>query len=111
MGIRKFFVYDPVDNDHDTFDTFEEAEKHLKDIIECDADDGLNDEYLQAFIGKVSHVVEFSETDSTNNYPCGHGKEYCSGYDEHCPTNCDEEEWPHSNDFDYVSDVIVKPIP
>jgi hypothetical protein len=108
---KKYIVYDAFQNVYYPYDTLSEAQAALCGLITEESHiDGLRDDHLNSFIATQTHAVEFEETDNKDNYPCPHHNDYCSGPEEDCPEDCDEEEWPYTNEFDYVSEVRIKPI-
>ena len=91
---EKFVAYSAGDCEFESFETFEEAEKWLRDFY----DDGISEEAMNGkdFIAKITHRSSFEITDSKENY---------HEHTETCPEDCDEEEWPYDNEWDNVGDI------
>jgi len=85
----------------ETFKTFEEAEKWLLEA--SDPDEGYSEETINGFdyIAKITHRSKFTKTDSQENYHF---------HTENCPEDCDLEEWPYSNEFDFVGNLTMEEV-
>jgi len=99
----KYIAFYACNCETETFETFEEAEKWLMDACRESADEGYSEETIDGFdyIAKITHRSNFIETDNRNNY---------HEHNENCPEDCDLEEWPYDNLFDYVGNLEMKEV-
>src|SRR3990167_4206523 len=60
----KYIAHYEADNESETFQTFEEAEKWLKDQWDEDASEGYSEESCEGkdYIAKITHISKFFET-------------------------------------------------
>ena len=88
----KWAAYDSVNGDTDTFETLNEAKEWLEDLQ--DFDEGIPEEVIngQSWIAKITHVTDYKITDKKSDYD-------------------DPEDWPYSNVFDHVGEVVLKEVP
>jgi hypothetical protein len=90
----KYIAYDSSNAEYETFNTFEEAKKWLKEVHEAYLyDDGIEEYVCEGgdFIAKITHRSQCIVTDEISNYD-------------------NLEEWPHSDSFDRVGYVKMKEI-
>ena len=95
----KYVAFYSEDYEYETFKTFEEAEKWLK---EYDNEDGIAEESIEGrnFIAKITHRSVYRVTDKREDYHL---------HTEDCPDDCGEEEWPYDYDYDTVGVIEYKP--
>jgi len=93
----KYVAFYAANCETQTFETFEEAEKWLKDGYGNDIDDGYSEETMNGFdyIAKLTHRSKFIETDNSKNYWKYEDEE-------------GKEEWPYDNDFDFVGYIALE---
>lgn len=87
----RYVAYDAANGEYQEFKTLKEAEDWLK---ECDYE-GISEEAIDGrnYIAEIQYRSVVIETDRKENYHV---------HTEECPEDCDEEEWPYSDDFDWV---------
>ena len=82
--MKRFFVYDHYNGDHEFFDTIEEAKEYLKDCIQDDDGVFCEDPELSAIFelhtGIKIEILEWKEDYESQG-----------------------EEWPYDNDWDYMA--------
>ena len=91
----KYIAYNAAIGEYEHFETLETAKKWL---IGQDFSEGIPSEIEcgQCFIAKITHKTKMNVTDKKENY---------HEHSEKCPKDCDKEEWPYYDGFDYVGDV------
>lgn len=89
----RYVAYDAANGEYEEFKTFEEAESWLKEGdgegISEEAESGRN------WIAEVQYVSEVTEIDNKSNYHENEDGEL---------VNSDGDEWPISNEFDWIGD-------
>lgn len=87
----RYVAYDAANGEYEEFETLKEAEDWLK---EGDGE-GIFDEACrgQNYIAEIQYRSVVTKTDEKENYHVHTDK---------CPEDCDEEEWPYSDDFDWI---------
>ena len=109
--MTKYVAYDATAGEYHEFDTFEDAEKFLAD---ADFSEGFPHEFEtgQSYIAEITHVSAIEVTDKKENYPCSK----FPGMSAECAicvagdNDCDAEEWPYSNEFDYTGRGYMRPV-
>lgn len=105
--MKNYVAHYRANNETETFDTFEKAEKWLKDRWEEDSKDGYSEESCNGddYIAKITHRSEFVETQNKekdgykwNEAACGY---FIDG-------NPDEEEW--TSEFDVLGEIRLKDV-
>ena len=99
----KYVAYSAEANEGELFETFEEAEKWLYEFY--DPTEGYSDGTVNGFdvIAKITHHSKFVAIDKKENY---------HDHTDDCPEgdNCEEEEWPYSDEFDEIGDIIFEEV-
>lgn len=87
----RYVAYDAANGDYEEFETLKEAEDWLK---EGDGE-GISDEACcgQNYIAEIQYRSVVTKTDEKSNYHV---------HTDECPEDCDKEEWPYSDDFDWI---------
>lgn len=87
----RFVAYDAANGDYEEFETLKEAEDWL---TEGDGE-GISDEACcgQNYIAEIQYRSVVSKIDEKSNYHV---------HTDECPDDCDEEEWPYDDDFDWI---------
>lgn len=88
-------------------DSFEAAEKWIKDQIEeyNDSDEGYDESLIngRCFISEITHRSHFEVKEEKSDY-CE-----CECYACHLDQDdCDEEPWPYNSDWDHAGDIVMK---
>lgn len=98
--MEKYVAYYAADNEFEFFETFEKAKEWL---IDYDHQDGFAEETEkgQNFIAKITHISKVNVTAKKEDYHV---------HTEECPNDCDEEEWPYSEDWSYIGEVEYVPL-
>ncbi len=107
MARDKYVAHYSANNESQTFNTFEKAEKWLKDQWDEDAGDGYSEESCSGgdYIAKITHRSEFVETQ--NKEKDGYKwNEEAHGY--FIDGNPDEEEW--TSEFDALGEIRLKEV-
>ena len=91
---EEWVAFDSENYNFETFPTFEQAEKWLKEPYS----EGLSEGAMEGkdWIAKVTHRSSFTRTDKKENY---------HEHTDQCPEGCDEEEWPYDNEWDEVGNI------
>lgn len=97
----EYVAYDAANSEFEIFATFDEAKKWLTDFNFSDG--GVPAEFStgECFIAKITHKTNTTVTDEKKNY---------HEHDENCTEDCIEEEWPYSNEFDFVCKIGLEPV-
>ena len=97
---KKHIAYDATNGKYAYFDSHEEATAWLRTAAEYD---GISEETESgdSFIAQITRRTRFEKTDWKENY---------HEHDEDCPDDCNLEEWPHDDDFDYVGNVMFQAV-
>ena len=100
MKQQDFVAYDAANNEREYFDSHKAATAWLLESIGCD---GISQETEDgySYIAQITHRTQFEVT---------HRKEDYHEHSDDCPDDCDLEEWPHDNEFDYVGDVTFRDV-
>ncbi|WP_212123098.1 hypothetical protein [Bacteroides pyogenes] len=87
----RYVAYDAANNEYYTFETLEEA----KDWLKKDDSEWISEEACLGwnFIAEIQYRSVVTVTDQKSNYHT---------HTEDCPDDCDEEEWPYSDDVEWV---------
>jgi len=99
MNQKNYVAFFSESCEFETFETFEEAEKWLRDCYE----DGFPQETMDGedFIAKITHRSCFTETDNKDNYKYA--------YEDDIPIDDEiSEAWPHSSEFDIVGKLTFE---
>jgi len=92
--VKKYLAYDAPNNEYESFETIEEAQKWIEESI-LDPNDGYASEVKDCKIYELRQIVEFDKIDSKENY------EY--EYEDDIPEGDETSEaWPYDPDFDEV---------
>lgn len=91
MAMNRYVAYDATNGEWEEFETLKAAEDWL---TENDGD-GISEEACngQNYIAEIQFRSAVTVIDGKDNYHV---------HTDDCPEDCDEEEWPHNNDFDWV---------
>ncbi len=87
----RYVAYDAGYGEYQEFKTKEDAEKWLKE----DDYEGISEEAVEGrnYIAEIQYKSVVDVIDEKSNYHVHTDK---------CSENCDEEEWPYSDDFDWI---------
>lgn len=90
----RYVAYDAANGEYEEFKTFEEARDWLK---EGDGE-GISEEACngQNWIAEIQYVSEVTKVDDKSNYQFNEEEDQW--------LNADGEEWPVSDDFDWIGD-------
>ncbi len=90
-----FVAYEASNSDYEWFETLEQAVAWLREANS----EGISEETIEglSFIAHITHRTGFIETDRQKNY---------HEHTEECPSDCEEEEWPYSSDWELVGKMI-----
>ena len=89
----RYVAFDAANREYQEFRTIKEAEEWLTEndyegILE-EAVEGRN------YIAEIQYKSVVNVIDEKSNYHV---------HTDECPENCDDEEWPYSDDFDWTGD-------
>lgn len=87
----RYVAYDAANGEYEEFETLKEAEDWLTE----DDGEGISDEACcgQNYIAEIQYRSVVTKIDEKANYHV---------HTDECPDDCDEEEWPYSDDFDWI---------
>ena len=87
----RYVAYDAGYGEYQEFKTKEDAEKWLKE----NDYEGISEEAVEGknYIAEIQYKSVVDVIDEKSNYHVHTDK---------CSENCDEEEWPYSDDFDWI---------
>lgn len=87
----RYVAYDAANGEYEEFDTI----KNATDWLTENDGEGISEEACngQNFIAEIQYRSCVTQTDCKENY---------HQHTDQCPEDCDEEVWPHSDDFDWV---------
>ena len=93
MKDYRYVAYDAANGKYEEFETLKEAEYWLKD----GDDEGISEEACNGrnYIAEIQYRSVVTLTDKKEDYHV---------HTEECTEDCDEEEWPYSDDFDGIGD-------
>jgi len=96
----KYVAYYGANNESETFQTFEQAEKWLKDQWAEDSDGGFSEESCEGgdYIAEITHRSGFRETENRDKDGYKWDEE-AHGYFK------DGEEWPY--EFDHIGNIFL----
>ena len=88
---NRYVAYDAASGDYEEFKTLKEAEDWLKD----GDGEGISEEACngQNYIAEIQYRSTVTTTDRKEDYHV---------HTDECTEDCDEEEWPYSDDFDWI---------
>ena len=89
----RYVAYDAQNRDYEEFETLKDAENWLK---EGDGE-GISEEAElgQNYIAEIQYRSVITKLEEKSDYHV---------HTDSCPENCDEEEWPYNDDFDWIAD-------
>lgn len=89
----RYVAYDAANGEYQEFETLNEAENWLKE----DDGEGISNEACcgQNYIAEIQYISEVTRIDEKKNYHV---------HTDDCPEDCDEEEWPYNDDWDWIGD-------
>ena len=89
---NRYVAYDAASGDYEEFKTLKEAEDWLTD---GDDGEGISEEACngQNYIAEIQYRSTVTTTDRKEDYHV---------HTDECTEDCDEEEWPYSDDFDWI---------
>ena len=89
---NRYVAYDAANGYYKEFETLQEAESWLKK----NDGDGISDEACNGenYIAEIQFRSIVTKIDEKENYHV---------HTDECAEDCDEEEWPYSDDFDYIA--------
>ena len=89
----RYIAYDAANGEYQEFRTIKEAEEWLKE----GGYDGISEEAVEGrnYIAEIQYKSVVNVIDEKSNYHV---------HTEECSENCDEEEWPYNDDFDWMGD-------
>jgi hypothetical protein len=101
----KYVAHYGANNDTETFQTFEQAEKWLKDQWDEDASEGYSEESCNGkdYIARITHISKFVETQNKEKDGYKWNEEE-SGF--FIDGNPDEEEWTY--EFDSIGEIQLE---
>lgn len=87
----RYVAYDAANGDYQEFETLKEAEDWL---VEDDGE-GISNEacYGQNYIAEIQYRSDVTIVDERSNYHV---------HTDECLEDCDEEEWPYNDDWDFI---------
>lgn len=93
LSNSRYVAYDAANGKYEEFETLKEAEDWLKDEdgegISKEACNGMN------YIAEIQYRSVVTLIDKKEDYHV---------HTEECTEDCDEEEWPYSDDWDLIGD-------
>ena len=92
---EKYVAFDPVDHEWGCFETIEEAKAWIENI---EFIDGFPEELEMGhyFIAKTILRTKIKKVAKKSDY---------HEHNEGCPDDCNEEEWPYSDSYDYIGEI------
>lgn len=90
--MKKYLVYDEINNDYKRFETIEQAREYLEESLL--KDDFYGPYTRECMIYKLKEIVDYEIIDKKSNYKYVH--------EEDIPEGDDSEAWPYCDEYDQV---------
>lgn len=98
--MKKYLAFDPINHEYEDFETIKEAQEYLEESF-LDDDEGYHPDAEDFLIYELIEKVKVTELDAKENYKYGSEEEAEEANDQKALD--DEDFWPHSSQFDFVS--------